>query len=159
MNNKTLLIILACVLLFIGIFKPNLGVVVPNNEIPSVKVVEPTNKELKEACLEVSKILQKGSSSDALRLSSLYSDLGDLISIDGEDEIIKSTEEIRQANRLSGLLLKLNIKGKYPDLAEATQKVIVIGMGDEDVSLDKDLRQKAVESFKALAWGCKEGSK
>lgn len=160
MNNKTLLVILAVVLLFVGIFKPNLGVVVPNNgPAPVVNVVEPTDAELKTACLEVAQILQKGRSSDALRLSSLYSDIGDLIALDGENEVIKNTEEIRQANKLSGLLLRLDIKGKYEGLAEAAEKVIVTGIGSDDVSLDKELRNKAVTSFKALAWACKEGSK
>ena len=160
MNNKTLLVILAVVLLFVGIFKPNLGVVVPNNgPAPVVNVVEPTDPELKTACLEVAQILQKGRSSDAIRLSSLYSDIGDLIALDGENEVIKNTEEIRQANKLSGLLLRLDIKGKYEGLAEAAEKVIVTGIGSDDVSLDKELRNKAVTSFKALAWACKEGSK
>ena len=160
MNNKTLLIILAVVLLLIGIFKPNLGVVVPNNgPVPVVNVVEPNDPELKAACLEVAKILQKGGSADALRLSSLYSDIGDLIALDGENEVVKNTEEIRQTNKLSGLLLRLDIKGKYEGLAEAAEKVIVTGIGSDDVSLDKDLRSKAVTSFKALAWACKEGSK
>ena len=160
MNNKTLLVILAVVLLFVGIFKPNLGVVVPNNgPAPVVNVVEPTDPELKTACLEVAQILQKGRSSDAIRLSSLYSDIGDLIALDGENEVIKNTEEIRQANKLSGLLLRLDIKGKYEGLAAAAEKVIVTGIGSDDVSLDKELRNKAVKSFKALAWACKEGSK
>jgi hypothetical protein len=160
MNNKTLLIILAVVLLLIGIFKPNLGVVVPNNgPVPVVNVVEPNDPELKASCLEVAKILQKGGSSDALRLSSLYSDIGDLIALDGENEVVKNTEEIRQTNKLSGLLLRLDIKGKYEGLAEAAEKVIVTGIGSDDVSLDKELRNKAVTSFKALAWACKEGSK
>jgi len=160
MNNKTLLIILAVVLLLIGIFKPDLGKITPNNvPVPVLNVVEPKDPELKTACLEVTKILQKGGSSDALRLSSLYSDIGDLIALDEENEVIKNTDEIRQANKLSGLLLRLDIKGKYEGLAEAADKVIVTGIGGDDVSLDKELRNKAVTSFKALAWACKEGSK
>ena len=132
----------------------------PNNgPAPVVNVVEPNDPELKAACLEVAKILQKGGSADALRLSSLYSDIGDLIALDGENEVIKNTEEIRQTNKLSGLLLRLDIKGKYEGLAEAAEKVIVTGIGSDDVSLDKDSRSKAVTSFKALAWACKEGSK
>jgi hypothetical protein len=158
--NKILLIILAVVLIFLGIFKPNIGVLVPNNgPIPVVNIVEPTDPELKTACLEVAKILQKGRSADAIRLSFLYSDIGDLISLDGENEVIKNTEEIRQANKLSGLLLRLDIRGKYEGLAEAAEKVILTGLGSDDVALDKDLRNKAVIAFKALAWACKEGSK
>lgn len=163
MNNmsKALLIVLAAVLLFIGIFKPDVGVLVPNNNpIPVVvDVVEPTDPLLKDACLAVTKILQNGKPSDALRLSSLYSDIGDLVSLDGENEVVKNTEEIRQTNKLSGLLLRLDIKGKYEGLAQASEKVIVVGLGSDDVVLDKDLRDKAVVSFKALAWACKEGSK
>ena len=160
MNNKTLLIVLAIILLCVGIFKPNLGVIKPDTgPVAVVNVVEPTDPELKVACLKVIQILQKGQPSDAMRLSSLYSDIADLIAIDGENEIIKNTEEIRQTNRLSGLLLRLDIKNKYVGLAEAAQKVIILGMGDDDLPLDKELRNKAVLSFKSLAWACREGSK
>ena len=160
MNNKTVLIVVAVFLLLIGIFKPNLDTFFPDSKpVPTINVVEPTDPELKETCLAVATILKNGKSSDALRLSSLYSDIGDLISLDGENEVIKNTEEIRQTNKLSGLLLRLDIKGKYEGLAEAAEKVIVTGIGSDDVSLDKELRNKAVTSFKALAWACKEGSK
>lgn len=159
MNNKTLLLIIAAILLLVGIFKPNLSVVPSTPSVPSVNVVAPSDPEMKEACSEVISILQKGKSSDALRLSSLYMDISTLIELDGENEVIKTTEDIRQANSLSGLLLKLDIKGKYPNLAEAAKKVIVTGIGDDDVSLDAQLRKKAAESFRALAWACKEGSK
>jgi hypothetical protein len=157
--NKTVLLIIAGILLVIGLFKPNLSVVPDTPFAPSVNVVAPSDPEMKEACLEVISILEKGKSSDALRLSSLYMDIATLIELDGEDEVIKTTEDIRQANSLSGLLLKLDIKGKYPNLAVAAKKVIVTGIGDDDVSLDPELRKKASESFRALAWACKEGSK
>jgi hypothetical protein len=155
--NKTILLIIAIVLLAIGLVKPNLSVV---PDIPSVPTISaPVDPELKQACSEVISILQNGKTTDALRLSSLYMDIATLIELDGENEVIKTTEDIRQANSLSGLLLKLDIKGKYPNLAEAAKKVIVTGIGDDDVSLDAQLRKKAAESFRALAWACKEGSK
>jgi hypothetical protein len=49
--------------------------------------------------------------------------------------------------------------GKYPDLAEACNSVVVAGIGDEDIVLDKETRKKAVDTFKALSWACYEGSK
>jgi hypothetical protein len=159
MNNKTLLLVLAVILLLVGIFKPNLSVVPNTPSIPTTNIIAPTNPELKEACTEVISILQKGKSSDSLRLSSLYMDIATLIELDGENEVIKTTEDIRQANSLSGLLLRLDIKGKYENLPDATTKVIKTGIGDNDVSLDPELRKKAAESFRALAWACKEGSK
>jgi hypothetical protein len=159
MNNKTLLLIVAAILLLVGIFKPNLSVVPNTPSVPSVNVAAPSDPEVKEVCSEVISILQKGKSSDALRLSSLYMDIATLIELDGENEVIKTTEDIRQANSLSGLLLRLDIKGKYENLSEATTKVIKTGIGDDDVSLDPELRKKASESFRALAWACKEGSK
>lgn len=160
MNNKTVLIVVAVFLLLIGIFKPNLDTFFPDSKpVPTINVVEPTDPELKESCLAVATILKNGKSSDALRLSSLYSDIGDLIALDGENEVIKTTEEIRQANKLSGSLLRLDIKGKYEGLATAAEKVIVVSIGQDDLPLDKELRNKSVTAFKALAWACKEGSK
>jgi hypothetical protein len=82
-----------------------------------------------------------------------------LISLDGEDLVIRNTEEIRQANSLSGLMLKLDMKGKYPDLANAAKDLIVTAVGDDNVDLDKELRNNAVLGFKALAWACNEGAK
>lgn len=158
-STKILLLLTALVLLLIGIFKPNLPFnrnVIP---VPNVVVTEPSDQNLKNACKEVITILQKGDGSDALRLSSLYMDIAALIELDGENEVIKTTEDIRQANRLSGLLLRLDIKGKYENLSDATTKVIKTGIGDDDVSLDQEVRKKAVDSFRALAWACKEGSK
>ena len=160
MNNKTVLIVVAVFLLLIGIFKPNLDTFFPDSKpVPTINVVEPTDPELKESCLAVATILKNGKSYDALRLSSLYSDIGDLIALDGENEVIKTTEEIRQANKLSGSLLRLDIKGKYEGLATAAEKVIVVSIGQDDLPLDKELRNKSVTAFKALAWACKEGSK
>ena len=85
-------------------------------------------------------------------------DLATLVSLDGEDCIIKNTEEIRQANRLAGIMLKLDMKGKYENLAEAGTNLIKAAIGDDSVLLDDSLREKAVEGFNALAWACYMGS-
>lgn len=82
-----------------------------------------------------------------------------LIELDGEDKVITDTLTIREANSLSGKMLRLNIKDKYPNLAEAAKDVIVAGIGDQDVALTPELRKKAAESFRALSWAFYQGSK
>jgi hypothetical protein len=159
MNSKVILLLIAASLILFGLLKPNLLNINPVK--PSVVVVEPLDTDLKKACEDVTEIFKKAGSSsfnDANRLASLYSDLAHLISLDEENEVIKNTKEIREANNLSGVMLNLNIQNKYPDLASKSNAVIVAGLGDDEVLLDKDLRKKAVNSFMALAWACKKGT-
>jgi hypothetical protein len=163
MNNKVLWIV-AGLLILIGIVKPNLSNFIDNK--PAVVVVDDLNlvqpsEQLKDKASSVIKALSINSDrkTDGKRLASLYNDIATLISLDGDDMVIKNTEEIRQANRLAGLMLRLDIKGKYPDLPKAAQALVVMAVGDDQVLLSSELRTKAVESFKALAWACNEGSK
>jgi hypothetical protein len=163
MNNKVLLIIGAGLLL-LGLFKPNFNfpIVNPNNNNTIVVVTPPQEKELRDKCQLVTDALSNGSTDrkkDASRLSDLYMDLATLIELDGEDEVVKTTEEVRQANSLCGAMLRMNIKGKYPGLPEAAQSVIMMQTGDDIVPLDADLRKKSAEAFRALAWACNEGGK
>lgn len=162
MNTKNLLLLIGAVLIVLGLFKPNLSNIV--NVTPSdttVVVEKPSNIELLDECQDVVNALKKNNDRkyDALRLASLYNDLATLISLDNEDMVVKNTEEVRQANKLAGVMLKLDIKGKYPELAKATNSVIVASLGDDSLMLDDKLRQQAVDGFKALAWACLEGAK
>jgi hypothetical protein len=165
LENKVL-VILAVLFVGYGLLKPDLSNInwprptVVNNEV--VKVEAPKDAKLLKACESVIKSLKSGPrsrSSDATRLSSLYYDLSTLIELDNEDEVIKDTLAIRESNKLAGALSRLGLGGKYPDLAEACNGVVVAGIGDEDVVLDKETRKKAVDTFKALSWACLEGSK
>ena len=56
-------------------------------------------------------------------------------------------------------MLKLDIKGKYPDLASTAENLVITAIGKDNVFLNKELRSGAVNGFKALAWACNEGSK
>ena len=94
-----------------------------------------------------------------MNLSNLYSDLAKLTALDSTNEVIKNTDEIRDANRIAGLLYDLNLKNKYPGLAEAADNLFKTHIGNDNVSLDPTLRTKAVEAFNALAWAFYEGSK
>ena len=164
MNNKVLLVI-GGILLLIGLVRPNINLPI-NNPKPVdttiVVVTPPEDKELKEKCQLVIDALKAGPSDrkqDGKRLSELYSDLAVLIRLDGENEVVKTTEEVRQANSLSGLMLQMSIKDKYDGLSEATNAVVLSEIGDDIVPLDEDLRGKAVKAFMALSWACLEGSK
>ncbi len=163
MNNKVLLGI-GVVLLLLGFFKPNLNFPIsnPNPDAVIVVVTPPQDKELKDKCQSVIDVLSSGPKDrkkDGVRLSDLYMDLATLMELDGEDEVVKTTEEVRQANSLCGAMLRMNIKGKYPGLADAAQTVIINQIGNDMVPLDSDLRKKSAEAFRALAWACNEGSK
>jgi hypothetical protein len=164
--NKQLLLIIAGILILVGLLKPNLTNFIPSPSPNSIVVDNtsypaPTSDILKEKSKAVIEALSVNNDRkiDGKRLASLYADIATLIELDGSDEVVKNTEEVRQANRLSGLMLKLNIKDKYENLAEANQDLVVSAVGDDVLLLDKDLRTKAAEAFRALAWACNEGSK
>jgi len=170
MNSKTITLIVAVVLILIGLVKPDFSKLLDRTPKPSPDVVvvndliveKPTDEGLLAKCDPVIAALKNGAGdrkSDGKRLASLYLDMATLISLDGEDLVIRNTEEIRQANSLSGLMLKLDMKGKYPDLANAAKDLVVTAVGDDNVDLDKELRNNAVLGFKALAWACNEGAK
>jgi hypothetical protein len=56
-------------------------------------------------------------------------------------------------------MLRLDIKGKYPNLAKEAKEVVVAAIGDDQIPLSKELRVKAVEGLNALAWAFNMGSK
>ena len=165
MNTKNLLLILAAILIVVGLLKPDLSNFInnftPSNNVVNVVVEKPTNTEILDECQGVIDALKEDSDrkQDGPRLASLYNDLATLVSLDGEDLVLKNTEEIRQANKLAGVMLKLDIKGKYPKLAKAAEGLVIASIGDDSVMLDDKLRQGAADGFKALAWACYEGSK
>ena len=83
----------------------------------SYPLYPPESSELRDKCKLVKDIFEASSSKDkkqdARRLSDLCMDLATLVELDGDQEVVKTTEEIRQANSLSGAMLRMNIKGKY----------------------------------------------
>jgi hypothetical protein len=165
MNTKTILIALASLLILVGLIKPDFSNWVKPESSPSnvVNVVDaPADPVLKEKADLVVKVFLSGQGNrrtDGLRLSGLYHDLATLIELDGENEVVKNTDEIRQANAIAGVMARLDMKGKYPDLAQSTNNVVVAAIGDENAVLSKELRAKAADSFRALSWACREGSK
>ena len=160
--DKKVLLALGGLLILLGLLKPEFSNVI--NPRPSVvdvlELPTPTDEAVKkEADDVVALVKESGAKNDAKRLRDLYLDLAKLVELDGEDEVVKSTEEIRQANSLAGVMLRLDIKGKYPNLAKEAKEVVVAAIGDDQIPLSKELRTKAVEGLNALAWAFNMGSK
>jgi len=166
MNNQTKTVLLIGVALVAwGLFGSQIKNIVNNNNVPvSVDVLElsvPSDENLKKEAQEVVDLLKKssGNKNEYKKLRDLSLDIGQLIKLDGEDTVIKNTDEIRQANSLSGIMLRLDVKGKYANLAKEAKEVIVASIGDDNVNLTPELRAKAVDGFNALAWAYNEASK
>lgn len=164
MKNNNLLLVVAGLLILVGLTKFDLSRlnILPNrpNAVDVLELPEPTDESIRKEAYDVMSLLtEAGAKNDAKKLRDLYLDLAKLVELDGEDEVIKSTEEIRQANSLAGLMLRLDIKGKYPNLAKEAKEVVVVAIGDDHILLSKELRAKAVEGLNALAWACNQGSK
>jgi hypothetical protein len=163
MNNKIIVLLIGLGLIGYGAIQPNLGDIFPSKpavvDVSNVK--KPLDPNLLLGCEDIIKSFKqkRDRKTDALKLSSLYFDLANLISLDSDNEVVKDTLAIREANKLAGILFNLGLGGKYPDLAEACNNLVIIGIGDDDVILDENMRKKAVETFKALSWACYEGSK
>jgi hypothetical protein len=169
MQNKILLSV-GVVLLIFGVFKPdlsNIGFPININEpacsVESYVTDAPEDTELLEKARAVTDIVKSSNDStrksDCLKLSSLYADIATLIELDGSDMVVKDTASIRQVNGIAGNMLRLDVKNKYPGLAESAKDLLVSSIGDDDVVLDEETRANAVKSFMALSWAFYEGSK
>ena len=169
MNNKVVLAI-GAVLIVVGVLRPDLSSLIPSNggndtpvvNVPEVVVEAPTEPSLKEVADELVKILKAGGEDrrvDGLNLAKLYSDIASLISLDLDNEVVKTTSEIREVNGVAGSLMNLKLKGKYPDFAQTAKKLVVTAIGDDIAVLNDETRSKAVDAFNALAWACYEGAK
>ena len=168
MNNKVLLAI-GAVLIFVGVTKPDLSSInIPLGgsavcNIENYVIDAPADDNLLEKSRAIISILKDSDdstkSSDCMKLSALYADMATLISLDNQDRVISDTSSIKEANSLAGKMLRLNIKDKYEGLAEAAKDLVASTIGEDDVVLDDDLRQKSVDAFRALSWAFYEGGK
>lgn len=163
--NKKIVLAIGVALLVLGYTKFDFSRIIPNRPSPSVvdvmELPEPSDPAVKKEADDVVALLKTFSASkaDFRRLRDLYLDIGRLVELDGEDMVIKNTEEIRQANSLAGVMLRLDLKNKFPNLAQECKEVVVVAIGDDNVLLSKELRPKGVDGFNALAWAFNEGSK
>lgn len=160
--NKNVILVIGILLVLVGLTKPNLSLL---SSVPSqmdvMELKAPDDEKLKKEANDIIVLLKKNpeSKNDFKKLRNLTLDLAKLIELSGEDTVVNNTEEIRQANKIAGPMLKLDIKGKYPELAKENNDVIVAAIGDDNIVLSDDLRVKCVEAFNALAWAYNEVSK
>lgn len=141
-------------------FSGYLSFLQPTKPVASLDIRPPANAELKELTVPVIEAFENGSSDrsfDAYRLAEVYKDIAVLVEVD--ENIIKTTEALRQANILTAKILRIDLTGKYPGLADAANDLFTSYVTSDAVSLDEDLRAKSVDAFNALAWACLEGSK
>lgn len=155
---------IGALLIVCALVKPDLSSFINLNNGGSSSVVEldPVDSETKEKVKAVVDIVKNGPSSrkkDGARLSSLFRDMSTLVSLDGEAQVIKTTNDIRNATGLVGDMLRMDIKSKYPDFAKECTSFVQSMIGEEDVALDAETREKAVVAYRALAWACLEGTK
>jgi hypothetical protein len=161
MKDKLILGIAAVLILF-SVFPQNISLLLPRPVAVSTIDVPSISEERQKGVESIVESFRQGSSdrsTDGKRLASLYIDLARLIELDGDDMVIKNTEQVKQANSLAGVMLRLDIKDKYPDLAKNCNAYLVSVLGEDIVDLDESLRQKASDCFIDLAWACYEGSK
>lgn len=162
MKNNQLLLLIAGILIVVGVTKLEFNNLLPNKPamIDVLELTEPSEESVLKEAKDVRDLVKKEvSKQDARKLRDLYIDLGQLVKLDGEDEVIKNTEEIRQANSIAGLMSKMDMKDKYANLAKECKEVVVAAIGDDQIILSPELRVKATEGFDALAWALNEGSK
>lgn len=163
MNKKNIVLGLAGLLIIVGLVKPDLSRFLASKPVvvDVLELTAPSDETLLKEAKDVLDVVKKNNMSkqEARKLRDLYLDIGQLVKLDGEDEVIKNTEEIRQANSIAGPMLRLDIKGKYPNLAKEAKEVIVAAIGDDNIVLSPELRVKGVDGFNALAWAYNEASK
>ena len=163
MKDNKIVLIVAGFLIVIGLTKIDIATVwsLPSRHTDVMELTAPADETVKKEAQDVIDLLKQsgGDKNDFKKLRDLSLDLARLIELDGEDVVIKTTENIRQANSISGVMLRLDMKDKYKDLAKESKDVIVAAIGDDDVALTDELRNKAVDSFNGLAWAYNEASK
>lgn len=161
--NKNVILAVAGLLILVGLTKIDVSRFIPSSptNVDVMELSAPTDVNIRKEADDVVSLLKTsgGSKGDFKKLRDLTLDLGRLVQLDGEDLVIKTTDEIRQANSIAGPMLKLDVKGKYPKLAEEAKEVIVAAVGDDNINLSTELRAKAVDGFNALAWAYNEASK
>lgn len=162
-NKNFIVLALGLSLLFLGLSKTNFIYRKPstNTTIDSIAPPSPPDYLIAHAEKIVeSLVVNSDCKKDAKVMQDFYLDIATLISLDGDkDVVIKNTEEIKQANSLSALLINLDIKGKYPNYAENSRSLVVTAIGDDSVQLNDELRKKAVEAFQSIAWAWHKASK
>ncbi len=140
---------------------------VVKNIVPSIPSVEttiegtlkPNDAEVLDVCERIAEIISDSSASDKRtdvnNLTRVYLETANLI--DADDEIITNTQQVRSSHIIAAKLLRINLVGKYEGLADQSNELFKLVLGNDDVALDEKLRKESVKAFKYLAWALQEG--
>tara|TARA_Y100001963_G_C6603756_1_gene363782 strand:- start:95 stop:565 length:471 start_codon:yes stop_codon:yes gene_type:complete len=151
--SKTVRLVLALVLCVSAFFGEQIVDWVQNNveivNTPSVDVVEPS-LAYKEVVKDISAM--EINKEDAKQISDFFLELGDVVYTD--PGFIQTTGNFREFNMTAGGLnfAGLELKGKYPQLGEKIDSVIVSSIGSEDQTLTDAKRSELVKCLNAIAW-------
>lgn len=135
----------------------------PSVSVLDVSIPEPSNdmKRLVESH-KITELVKDGKApkKDATLLAQHFYLFGKVSA--ANETLIKTTADLRTANAVVGaaLLGNANIKAgeDYPGLGKAIDEVIIESLGKEVKPLNSDDRAKAVKTFEAIAWACKQGA-
>jgi len=110
---------------------------------PVVKPLSELQKEMQALCVELEPLSHP-------ELARFYRDFADVIERD--DEIIRSTGDIREAHQRAGRLAfqKTGLQEKTPGLAAQIDSVFAAALTLRNVPLTPDVREKAVELCRAI---------
>lgn len=90
---------------------------------------------------------------DTTRLANFYISLAKQVQADGAGaKRIVDTAALRQVHTTAGQLGLAGLKGKYPGLGDAVDKVITTKLGLDVTALTDVKRQDAVNTFNAIGW-------
>ena len=117
---------------------------------------EKPNGDILVAVDPVRTLLKSADSNDKVALARLFREQATLIGLDGNESVIASTADIVRANFLSGKLMHLDMKGKYPGLATALTDAVKKVIEDDTKQLDDATRGKAVAVFNGLSWAANQ---
>lgn len=110
--------------------------------------------DLKDKVLPIRDALN-GHATDAKLLAAYFDAFADVLARD--TDYVKTTAQLRDGISRSGALLtQRSDYTEHPEVRKALESVLAGELGKESRGLDAPLRKKAVESFRAFAWACRE---
>ena len=118
----------------------------------SISITEPT-PELQETVKDISELVTGDDAvKDKLLISDYFNQLANVVRDD--PGLIDTTEKFRRFNSTAGQInfAGQSLKDKYNGLGSAIDDLIKNAIGNENVELDKEKRDKLVNLLKAIAW-------
>lgn len=155
--NKTNIFVMIVVGVLIAYNNPSLSrylpqITFPNNtpDAPVVPTPEVDTNAVPKALAAIKKML--GGSADGKLIGDHFASLAEITK---DDKMFKTTGAIRLNNTaVAKYLFEGAFKGKYPTLKENLDIVMLNGISEKNVILDKELREKAVSTLQSIAKAC-----